>query len=350
LRPKWSEPTSDQLHFVVELSSGIRDKTGPVERLKEALSSKIAFQKYYLELSESAISTYKHIGRIRSARMVGLELAKFYSELGQVQKALTFLVDGLKTFEVESWSLLEVQTLIETAKCYQQLNDHERLARTCAQLACAPCLLTSEEKLRYCVEMADTVDLLDHTTFVNAEQLLGIKILNLSTPVQVTPGSNLELQIEIHSRFPQEIPMDEMMVSLTFSEPITSNPIQEDTSSPEKRSLVTKNKRIAGRHSRPSSMIQRTPSNRSTTSTTSSLMSLETVLDEDTVDSQTTDTLDEASADGNRLEMCEHFDYKQDKSLACVRLVCKNASRVLKRKDSSGTFLKEGYVKKSDFT
>lgn len=95
----------------------------------------------------------------------------------------------------------------------------------------------------------------DHTTFVNAEQLLGIKILNLSTPAQVTPGSNLELQIEIHSRFPQEIPMDEMMVSLTFSEPITSNPIQEDTSSPEKRSLVTKNKRIAGRHSRPSRYV-----------------------------------------------------------------------------------------------
>lgn len=69
-------------------------------------------------------------------------------------------MDGLKTFEVESWSLLEVQTLIETAKCYQQLDDHERLARTCAQLACAPCLLTSEEKFRYCVEMADTADLL----------------------------------------------------------------------------------------------------------------------------------------------------------------------------------------------
>ena len=49
------------------------------------------------------------------------------------------------------------------------------------------------------------------------------------------------------------------------------------------------------------SMIQRTPSNRSTTSTTSSLMSLETVLDEDTVDSQTTDTQDETSTpDGNR--------------------------------------------------
>ena len=96
----------------------------------------------------------------------------------------------------------------------------------------------------------------DHTTFVNAEQLLGIKILNLSTPDQVTPGSNLGLQIEIHSRFPEEIPLDEMMVSLTFSEPITSNPIQEDTIA-DRRSLVTKNKRIAGRHSRPSRYVNR---------------------------------------------------------------------------------------------
>ena len=89
------EPSSQQLHFVVELSSGIRDSSpvvqavansniNPVDRLKEALSSKVAFQKYYLELSESAISTFKHIGRIRSARMVGIELAKFYLELGQV--------------------------------------------------------------------------------------------------------------------------------------------------------------------------------------------------------------------------------------------------------------------------
>ena len=69
-------PTSQQLHFVVELSSGIRDKMvsgspsvaspsttsaataavpsalvkteNPVDRLKEALSSKSAFEKYYL--------------------------------------------------------------------------------------------------------------------------------------------------------------------------------------------------------------------------------------------------------------------------------------------------------------
>ena len=51
-------PNSEQLHRVVELSSGIRDdhyvrsnvkmKQNPVDKLKEALSSKAAFQKYYL--------------------------------------------------------------------------------------------------------------------------------------------------------------------------------------------------------------------------------------------------------------------------------------------------------------
>ena len=49
------EPTSAQLHTVVELSSGISDDhellqagASPVSKLKEALMSKKAFQKYYL--------------------------------------------------------------------------------------------------------------------------------------------------------------------------------------------------------------------------------------------------------------------------------------------------------------
>ena len=39
-------------------------------------------------MSETAISTYKHIGRIRSARLVGIDLAKFYLQLGQVSPSL----------------------------------------------------------------------------------------------------------------------------------------------------------------------------------------------------------------------------------------------------------------------
>ena len=65
LMPGDTDPNSEQLHRVVELSSGIRDdhytssnnvvqgskskmKQNPVDKLKEALSSKSAFQKYYL--------------------------------------------------------------------------------------------------------------------------------------------------------------------------------------------------------------------------------------------------------------------------------------------------------------
>lgn len=59
-------PNSEQLHQVVELSSGIRDdhyvrsnvkmKQNPVDKLKEALSSKAAFQKYYLVRKSSGVS------------------------------------------------------------------------------------------------------------------------------------------------------------------------------------------------------------------------------------------------------------------------------------------------------
>ena len=101
--------------------------------------------------------------------------------------------------------------------------------------------------------------------------------------------------------------------------------------------------------------VQRTPSNRSTTSTVSSLMSLDPILDED--QASTADLTHEVDhhlanniEDENRLEFGEHFDYKQDRSLSSVRLVCKNATKVLRRKDSSGSILKDGIVKKADFT
>lgn len=65
------------------------------------------------------------------------------------------MVDALKTFENEGWSLLKVQTLTDTAKCYENLNDWEKLLRTCAQIACANQLVTSDQKLQYCQKFRD---------------------------------------------------------------------------------------------------------------------------------------------------------------------------------------------------
>ena len=72
------------------------------------------------------MGTYKHIGRIRSARMIGRDLAAFYLQLGEMQKAVVFLADALKTFEEEKWRHLAIQTHLELVNCYREMNDKER--------------------------------------------------------------------------------------------------------------------------------------------------------------------------------------------------------------------------------
>ena len=47
----------------------------------------------------------------------------------------------------------------------------------------------------------------------------------------------------------------------------------------------------------------------------------------------------------------EQQDYKQDKSLCAARLVCRNSNNVLKRKDSSGSILRDAsQLQKGDFS
>lgn len=82
LLPSQPAPTSEQLHAVVQLSAGMGDRPGPTDRLREALRSRDSFRQHYLELCELALGTYKHVGRARSARLVGRELAEFHRQLG----------------------------------------------------------------------------------------------------------------------------------------------------------------------------------------------------------------------------------------------------------------------------
>ena len=64
-------------------------------------------------------------------------------------------MDALKTFENEGWSLLRIQTLRDTAQCYEKLKDKQKLVRTCAQIACAKQLVTMDEKLEAAQKMID---------------------------------------------------------------------------------------------------------------------------------------------------------------------------------------------------
>ena len=50
---------------------------------------------------------------------------------------MTFLLDALKTFQLEGWRDLELATLKDVANCYRKLgSEKEKLARVCAQVAC----------------------------------------------------------------------------------------------------------------------------------------------------------------------------------------------------------------------
>lgn len=83
------------------------------------------------------MGTYKHIGRIRSARKVGLSLATYYMDSKEHQKAVGFLTDALKTFKDDKWNLLVVEVLLKLAICYKTTKDLERYLKTTAQLACS---------------------------------------------------------------------------------------------------------------------------------------------------------------------------------------------------------------------
>lgn len=161
--------TSDQLHIVVQLSAGMGDnfeetdraliidnkasellleqqrsvspgrkpKKSATERLREALSSNQAFEKLYLELSELAISTYKHVSRLRSARLVGLDLGNFYCNLSEPNKAVTFFTDLMRELKAENWNYLASQTLLELANCYRKMDDMTAYTKICASIACS---------------------------------------------------------------------------------------------------------------------------------------------------------------------------------------------------------------------
>lgn len=168
-------PTSEQLHIVVQLSAGMGDNFGDIEpdsliidnktqemlleqqqqqqqrsrspnrrpkrsgteRLREALGSNQAFEKLYLELSELAISTYKHVARLRSARLVGLDLGNFYCNLLEPNKAVTFFTDLMRELRAENWNYLASQTLLELANCYRKMDDMTAYTKTCAAIACS---------------------------------------------------------------------------------------------------------------------------------------------------------------------------------------------------------------------
>lgn len=231
-------PSSEQLHIVVQLSSGIGDappaqtqflqampqlrdrspnrkpKLSAAQQLKEALGSNQAFQKLYLELAELAISTYKHVTRLRSARLVGLDLGKFYCALNEPHKAVGFFTDLLRELKTENWHTLSSQTLLELANCYRKMGDSLAYTKTCSSISCCAELETLvrtfyfDEFLKSLKSLNTTLSAqpsLENANFCVLEDHFRIADLEVLNANPIIQDDHLLVQLKLESLYPREI-------------------------------------------------------------------------------------------------------------------------------------------------
>lgn len=264
-------PTSEQLHTVVQLSAGIGDsyeetdraliiidnktsemlleqkrsispnrkpKKSATERLKEALGSNQSFQKLYLELSELAISTYKHVSRLRSARLVGLDLGNFYCNLSEPNKAVSFFTDLMRELKAENWNNLASQTLLELANCYRKMDDVTAYTKVCAAIACSMHLEPLVRRYYFdeymksikIVGSNNKLDISDldgsyNDCMVPLEDHFGIVDILVTQTGPIIQDDIITVQLKVVSNFPKEIIVNKIAISFeTYSKQNEINP------------------------------------------------------------------------------------------------------------------------------
>ncbi|XP_038059010.1 trafficking protein particle complex subunit 10-like isoform X2 [Patiria miniata] len=229
-----STSNSDQLHLVVNLLSGMGQtqeasviENSPNQKLREALSSSDSFQKHYLELSELAMGTFKHIKRMRSARLIGKDLATFYMKKGEWTKAETFLIDAVRIYEKEGWHLPVTNTRRQIATCQKELGNKHKYLKTCCLLA-GDCALAMQERLEFLQEMLKIAKELaeERGEPDDEEQSLKVALVPLYSVARLTSidlkpedgklGKNEggEIFLRIHSNLPETVAVDKITLAV----------------------------------------------------------------------------------------------------------------------------------------
>ncbi|KAK0168748.1 hypothetical protein PV327_002518 [Microctonus hyperodae] len=236
-----NEPSSEQLHVVVYLIAGIGDsdteakgEMTPTGKLKGALSSKDAFKKQYLEYAELAMGTYKYVGRIRSARFIGKELAQFYGDLNENPTAVAFLLDALNTYIDEGWHKLAAQTRLELAQCYKRMDDIERYVKVCSTIASAN-VLHMTVRNTYFEEMLAYIKMLPSTETLITE--LEESFLLISVEVNVTDkvvqDQIVSIDIELKSLLPRSVKCTRAIISTEEIQRVTKRKGGKSQSEPQ---------------------------------------------------------------------------------------------------------------------
>lgn len=159
------------------------------------------------------MGTYKHIGRIRSARLVGREVASFYMLLGETQKSAAFLSDALRTFEKDGWHELAAQTQVELAECFKKANDIRKLISASASVSAA---LEIDTLIRwtYFDDMRKCIDMLIEPLVVPFSDIIRIISVCVKNDGAVMQDNEITVEVVVESNFPREIMCTNLVISL----------------------------------------------------------------------------------------------------------------------------------------
>ncbi|KAB0398100.1 hypothetical protein E2I00_019748 [Balaenoptera physalus] len=222
-------PNSEDLNRTVDLLAGLgaeRPETAnaaqsPYKKLKEALSSVEAFEKHYLDLSHATIEMYTSIGRIRSAKFVGKDLAEFYMRKKSPQKAEIYLQGALKNYLAEGWALPITHTRKQLAECQKHLGQIENYLQTSSLLA-SDRHLTESEREYFCREILSfasrQADSPGHKIVLPMRSFAQLRDLHFTpSNAVVHVGGALSVEITVCSQMPVPVHVEQIAINVHFS-------------------------------------------------------------------------------------------------------------------------------------
>ncbi|XP_043449409.1 trafficking protein particle complex subunit 10 isoform X2 [Prionailurus bengalensis] len=222
-------PDSEDLNRTVDLLAGLgaeRPETAntaqsPYKKLKEALSSVEAFEKHYLDLSHAAIEMHTSIGRLRSAKFVGKDLAEFYMRKKSPQKAEVYLQGALKNYLAEGWALPITHTRKQLAECQKHLGQTENYLQTSSLLA-SDHHLTEDERKHFCREILSFAS--RQTDSPGQKIVLPLHCFAQLRDLHFTPsnavvhvGGVLSVEITLCSQMPMPVHVEQVAINVHFS-------------------------------------------------------------------------------------------------------------------------------------
>jgi hypothetical protein len=152
-RESTSPKAIELMHGIMGSEIGGVESSEASSKLCSALCSPKVFDETYIELGETALAAFNHVGRRRFAAQIGYQLSIFLMTRGEFERAEPLLTDSCQIQDAENWHLLTANVLVPLADCLLKLGQMDKYVSACSSLACADPSLPTETHEHYYKEL-----------------------------------------------------------------------------------------------------------------------------------------------------------------------------------------------------